>query len=669
VTKKTRAVAWTILIALAAFQAYAQRYVIGPDGVSYLDLSDGVVTGHWSRLINLYWSPAYPVLVGIARKLTHAGPGMEIQLLHAVNVVCFAAMLWTFDYMLMSILSLAARTRDSILGGPLGVTAAYLLFGFCALVMVPLELTTPDMLNAVTAFAAFGAMLRLRGGTPRPVRHAVILGIALGVGALAKSFMVPWAIVCFVTMAVAMRRRVHGERYVALAIGVWLAFVLPWSAVMTRAAGRVTFGDAGRLTYAWYVNMEGAPSAGGVPPDSRRQETERILPGVGVPGDTVGSDPMWFDPVRWNKSVVPHVDVGQQLAKIKILEFIYLQTQPPLQFLFLFVAVAPRGSRRLIWRRGWVVFVPALAAMGAYAMVVVTARYIMAFLLAALLMLLATLPRPRRMHPQLVLLGVLGPIVLEGFQPETLTGLSLIVSIAGGMLTGVLTPSRRRVLWVVAVGVGATIARVVLPSALPDVIRFGALVLAILVWRASYAAVRRHRTIEYSLRAQAAVGLLIAVTLLLRLGLRVDRDVTAMQLAASPQAGNVQLDIARELQSHGIGPGTRVALIGPHAESYWIRTGRMHIVADVPRTLTESFWRLPPAKRDSLLQYFADAGATVAIASIGPENGSPDSTWTPVRYHGWIRPLVRDASMSSRRSEATEGSTFLVAMPAARGGE
>jgi hypothetical protein len=644
VTKKTRAVAWTILIALAAFQAYAQRYVIGPDGVSYLDLSDGVVTGHWSRLINLYWSPAYPVLVGIARRLTHAGPGMEIQLLHAVNVVCFAAMLVTFDYMLMSILSLAEQTRHSILSGPVGVAGAYLLFGFCALVMVPLELTTPDMLNAVTAFAVFGAMLRLHAGTTRPALHAVIFGAALGVGALAKSFMVPWALVCIVTMAIAMRRRVRGERYVALGVGVWLLFVLPWTVVMTRAAGRLTFGDAGRLTYAWYVNLEGAPSEGGVPPDARRPATERILPGVGVPGDTVGSDPMWFDPVRWNRSVAPHFDVVQQLQMFKILDLFYIQNLTPLISIFLFLAVAPRGSRRKVWWRGWVVFVPAVAAMGAYAMVIVTTRYVMAFLLAALLTLLATLPRPRRMLPLVFLLGVMGPIGLEGLQAETLAGLSLIASYTGGMLAGVLTPTRYRVLWIVVVGVVATATRVLLPAAAPDILRLGAVILALVLWRTSYAAVRRWHTVEFSLRVQTAIGLLMAFTLLLRLALRTDRDFSAMRLASTPVGGNVQLNIARELQSHGIGPGTRVALIGPHAESYWIRTGRMHIVADVPRTLTESFWHLTPARQDSLLRYFAEAGATVAIASIGPQTGSPDSTWTPIRYHGWIRPLVRDTA-------------------------
>jgi hypothetical protein len=264
--------------------------------MSYLDLSDAVVTGRWTRLVNLYWSPAYPVLIGVARLVSRAGADAEIAVVHAVNLACFAAMLWAFDYMLMNIMSLANDTRRAALAESLGVIGAYVLFGCFALTMIPLELTTPDLLNGACAFAAFGAMLRLHAGTNRPARGAVALGAALGLGALTKSFMVPWAVVCFATMALALRR--HGRRELGIALGVWLVFLLPWSAVLTKAAGRPTFGDAGRLTYAWYVNGQETPSLGGVPPGTRRPNTEMILPGVGVPGDTAGSDPMWFDPAR-----------------------------------------------------------------------------------------------------------------------------------------------------------------------------------------------------------------------------------------------------------------------------------------------------------------------------------------------------------------------------------
>jgi hypothetical protein len=66
----------------------------------------------------------------------------------------------------------------------------------------------------------------------------------------------------------------------------------------------------------------------------------------------------------------------------------------------------------------------------------------------------------------------------------------------------------------------------------------------------------------------------------------------------------------------------------------------MHIVADVPRTRTEAFWRLSQPAQDALLREFALAGATVVIASVGPARGAPDGRWVPLRYHGWMRPLA-----------------------------
>jgi hypothetical protein len=92
VTRTIRLTAWVAILALVAFQAYAQRFSIGPDGMSYLDLSDAVVDGRWSRLVNLYWSPLYPLLVGVGRLVAGAGPRWEVLTLHAVNVACFVAM-------------------------------------------------------------------------------------------------------------------------------------------------------------------------------------------------------------------------------------------------------------------------------------------------------------------------------------------------------------------------------------------------------------------------------------------------------------------------------------------------------------------------------------------------------------------------------------------------
>ncbi|HEV8496496.1 MAG TPA: hypothetical protein VGQ56_06535 [Gemmatimonadaceae bacterium] len=638
-TRTIRLTAWVAILALAAFQAYAQRFSIGPDGMSYLDLSDAVVNGRWSMLVNLYWSPLYPLLVGVGRVIAGAGPRWEIVTMHAVNFACFVAMFASFEYLLIAVNALARSTRRSTLGGPWGLVAAYVLFGIFALTMTPMELTTPDWLASAATFLAFGALLRLNEGSARPLRDALVLGVALGLGALAKSFLVPWAVVCFVVLAIATRRR--GMSITLIALGAWMVFVLPWSAVLSIAAGRPTFGDAGRLTFAWYVNEQDPPSLHGVPIDARQPRTESILRGVGVTGYAPGTDPMWFDPARWNASLAPHWNLHDQLGTLKVFELFYIQNLAPLLFLAFVLAAAPPGSRRLAWRRGWVVFVPMLAGLAAYALVIVTARYIMAFLLAGTLTMLAALPIARRIRPAWALVGMAIPLAIEAIQARTISGLGIVTSILGGTIAGVLVPPRRRWLWVLALIIAIGLTRLVLPPSNRRDLLLGAACLLAAFWFLARRAVVTGRPVRFAYRAQAALATVLAIVLLTRLGVRLNQDLDKLRTSATEEWNNVEWKVAGDLAAHGVTPGTRIALIGPHAESYWARTARVNIAADVPPPVIDEFWRLTPAVRDSLLDQFALAGATVAIATIGPENTGPDGTWTPLRYHGWMRRLTR----------------------------
>src|SRR6185437_799754 len=187
-------------------------------------LSDAVVAGRWSELANLYWSPLYPFLIGVARVIGGAGPAREVPIMHVVNFVSFVAMFAAFEYLLMSVRALASSTRRAILAGPWGVIAAYALFGVTALTMTPLELTTPDWLSNAAVFVALGALLRLRQSSADR-RAAIALGVALGIGALAKSFMVPWAVVCFVALGIFVRRNARGA--LTHAVVAWAVIVVP----------------------------------------------------------------------------------------------------------------------------------------------------------------------------------------------------------------------------------------------------------------------------------------------------------------------------------------------------------------------------------------------------------------------------------------------------------
>jgi len=70
---------WGIGIFLAAAQAWIFRYQVTADSISYLDMSDGVFPGNdWHRLINGVWSPLYPFLLGVFRRIFDISAPNEI---------------------------------------------------------------------------------------------------------------------------------------------------------------------------------------------------------------------------------------------------------------------------------------------------------------------------------------------------------------------------------------------------------------------------------------------------------------------------------------------------------------------------------------------------------------------------------------------------------------
>src|SRR5205085_417177 len=125
---RIRLVAWTVILGAAALRAYTQRFGITPDGVAYLDLSDAIVRGHWAGIVNPYWSPLYPALIGIARRIVPTSPEWEFTAVHVLNVLFFALMIAAFDWFLRCLVASAASWKRSVVHTRWGIIGAYVVF-------------------------------------------------------------------------------------------------------------------------------------------------------------------------------------------------------------------------------------------------------------------------------------------------------------------------------------------------------------------------------------------------------------------------------------------------------------------------------------------------------------------------------------------------------------
>jgi hypothetical protein len=53
----TRFIGCTLAVLLGVLHAWASRYGMSPDGVSYLDLGHAFLRGEWRQAVNGLWSP------------------------------------------------------------------------------------------------------------------------------------------------------------------------------------------------------------------------------------------------------------------------------------------------------------------------------------------------------------------------------------------------------------------------------------------------------------------------------------------------------------------------------------------------------------------------------------------------------------------------------------
>jgi hypothetical protein len=135
-----------------------------------------------------------------------------------------------------------------------------------------------------------------------------LLGLIIGVGYWTKAILFPIGIVTLVA-GYLYRRTDHGWlRGMIVASLVFLLTSAPLILLLSKQKGRGTFGDSGKLAYAWcvsprafYRNWQGE-SGSGTPLHPTRQIL-RHPPAFEFDGPVVGTYPPWTDPSYWNEGV------------------------------------------------------------------------------------------------------------------------------------------------------------------------------------------------------------------------------------------------------------------------------------------------------------------------------------------------------------------------------
>jgi hypothetical protein len=391
-----RVVFWLIALILGGLHAWAaaKSNSMNPDGVAYLDIGDAYLRRDWSMAINSYWRPLYSWVLGLVMHVLHPSIRWEFPTVHIVNFFVYVLALICFEFFWVRLMRWhqARSSGDSSATFPewAWLALGYSLFIYSALNLIKIWSVTPDMLVAAVVFLAAGLIVRIRAGAAT-WRIFALLGAVLGVGYLAKTAMFPLAFIFLAVSVFSVGDLRRATMLVPVALTFFLLIAGPYVAVLSVAKGGLTFGDTGKLMYAWHVNgvphphWQGEVLGAGTPkhPSKKIFESPPIYEFGRASG---GTYPVSYDPSYWYEGVIPHFELrGQINVLLSSMEYyfdLFFRQQGGLIACVLILYFLIREQRPIIIHKMLQesgLSILALLSLGMFALVHVQPRYIGAF--------------------------------------------------------------------------------------------------------------------------------------------------------------------------------------------------------------------------------------------------------------------------------------------------
>ncbi len=397
ISRTFRICVWIILLCTWLVQALTAPNFIDADAVGYLDISYSCISGNWHALVNGYWSPGLPFLLALWIKLFHVGPFREPLALHLFAVVSLIGALASFEYFLSSFFTFRKKFAEENQGegGSIPDDAirmlGYALFFWISTFLTPPYLEQPDILVFALYLIAAAICLRLMSSAGEWWRFG-LLGVVLALGYLTKAVMFPLAFT-FIAVLVLRREWQRVLPKVLLATVVFAAVSAPFIFELSKSKGRLTYGDAGVVNYRHVMGMDAEENAALTTP--RPVAAPHVEDFAGI--INLGTYPPWADPSFSYKGTPTHFNLRRQINRTHIVLHYYFELYIELLGALVTGVVVLmvlggnfRGfAQRLL--RQWVLWVPAIAGLGLYALVRAEGRMLAGFTVGLFVALLCAL--------------------------------------------------------------------------------------------------------------------------------------------------------------------------------------------------------------------------------------------------------------------------------------
>ena len=425
---KVRILFRILAISLAGLHAWAAitSQSMNADGIAYLDIGDAYFRADWENAINPVWPPLYSWLLGLVNAILKPSMVWEFPTAHIINFFIFLGAMLSFEFMWGKLGDFkSSENQNGLLSLPPWAwwAVGYSLFIWTSLSLIQIWAVTPDMLMAALLYLAAGLVIDIRNGS-RKFRTFFFLGLVLGLGYLAKTFMFSIALVFLVLCLVLVYPSWKSFAKVILSTGVFLLVCLPFIFLISTKIGKLTIGEAGTVTYVRYVHGIPFPHWQGDPSNqivlSHPSRVIHQSPLIYEFSEPIGGTyPISTDPSYWYEGVEMRFDLGNQLARLLASSLVYLELffQEQGVLLACVIALYALGQRQkydfLGALRRWALVIPAVTAFGLYGLVLVAGRYIGVFVLLFWADILANIKLPET-APHRSWLNILSGIAILG---------------------------------------------------------------------------------------------------------------------------------------------------------------------------------------------------------------------------------------------------------------
>src|SRR5882757_10460745 len=201
---------YCFLAAIATFgYALYDPYQIDGDAVAYMDIDDLMRSHQWAGIVNGYWNPLYPAALSLGHILFHPTRYNELHAYYMVNFGIFLLEMLAVVAFTDALITLRElRETSTAARNPLPFlldryTLRYLGVGLLVISSqreLSMGKVRPDAL--LLAFLLFALAALLRHLATSYLRYAALMGLALGLAYLTKSFAFLFTFLCILALIV-----------------------------------------------------------------------------------------------------------------------------------------------------------------------------------------------------------------------------------------------------------------------------------------------------------------------------------------------------------------------------------------------------------------------------------------------------------------------------------